>query len=132
MRSPRLLLKLEGAAVLLFSVLAYRWHHGSWILFAVLFLVPDVSMLGYVANSRVGAARYNSVHTYLGPLLLGCYAVPTAHLMLLQVCLIWTAHIGFDRFLGFGLKYPTQFKDTHLDPERHTARNNDLPIKARF
>jgi hypothetical protein len=42
----------------------------------------------------------------------------------IPLALIWFAHIGFDRLLGFGLKYPTRFKDTHLDPERHTIRTS--------
>lgn len=50
------------------------------------------------------------------------YSVGTGHRMTLLLALIWTAHIGLDRMLGFGLKYPTRFKDTHLDAERHTVR----------
>jgi hypothetical protein len=68
--NPRPLLHLEGAAVLVLSVLAYHWNHGSWGLFALLFLVPDVSMIGYFVNPRVGAITYNAVHTYVGPLFL--------------------------------------------------------------
>ena len=67
--NPRPLLHLEGAAVLAVSVFAYHSDHGSWGLFALLFLMPDVSMVGYLANAQIGAAVYNAVHTYLGPLL---------------------------------------------------------------
>jgi len=83
-------------------------------MFAALFLAPDLSMLGYLFGIRVGARTYNLVHTYLGPLALGFagYFSPTP--LLFALCLIWTAHIGFDRFLGYGLKYETGFKDTHL------------------
>ena len=76
-------------------------------------------MVGYLANPRVGAAVYNLVHTYGGPLALYAYAIGTHNTQLVQLALIWTAHIGFDRMLGFGLKYPTRFKDTHLNAERH-------------
>ena len=71
-------------------------------------------MLGYVANSRVGAALYNFAHTLIIPGLLLAVAVLSARLQLLPFVLIWTAHIGIDRLLGYGLKYPTHFKDTHL------------------
>ena len=119
--SPRTLLHLEGASVLAVSLLAYQWAHGSWLLFAILFLAPDLSMLGYLANGRAGAIFYNLIHTYVLPLLLAGYAAATDHHTTLLIALIWIAHIGMDRALGFGLKYPTHFKDTHLNPARHTA-----------
>lgn len=65
--NPRPLLQLEGAAVLIVSLLFYHWSQGSWLQFALLFLLPDLSMLGYAANIRVGAITYNAVHTYVGP-----------------------------------------------------------------
>jgi hypothetical protein len=68
---------------------------------------------------RGGAITYNAVHTYVGPLILGGYALFTGKHLPLLVALICVGHIGFDRMLGFGLKYPSRFKDTHLDPERH-------------
>ena len=111
---------LEGAAVAALALFAYQWNHGSWGLFAVLFLVPDVSMVGYLANVRAGAAAYNAIHTYVGPLCLALYSFSTDHRTVLLISLIWIAHIGFDRMLGYGLKYPTFFKDTHLSPSRHS------------
>ncbi|MGC4049469.1 MAG: DUF4260 domain-containing protein [Paludibaculum sp.] len=116
--NPRPLLHLEGAAVLVLSLYAYQAQHASWGLFALLLLVPDLSMLGYLVNARAGAQAYNAVHTYVGPLLLALYSVG-AHPALLPLALIWLAHIGMDRMLGYGLKYPTHFKDTHLSPGRH-------------
>ncbi len=116
--SPRPLLHLEGATVLVFSLLAYHWVHGSWLQFAWLFLVPDVSMLGYAVNVRLGAIAYNAVHTYLVPLALAGYSLGTDHAAILPLSLIWLAHIGCDRMLGYGLKYSTRFKDTHLNPDR--------------
>jgi hypothetical protein len=73
--NPKPLLHIEGAAVFLASLFVYQWHHGSWILFVLLFLVPDLSMIGYVFNPRVGAITYNLVHTYVGPLALSGYAL---------------------------------------------------------
>jgi len=69
--TPRPLLHLEGAVVLAMSVGAYRWSHGSWLMFALLFLVPDLSMIGYAGGARAGSITYNAIHTYVGPLLLG-------------------------------------------------------------
>src|SRR5271168_4130619 len=103
---PRLLLHLEGAAVLIASLFAYHWSHGSWLYFAVLFLAPDIAMIGYLANVRVGATAYNAFHTYISPLALAGYSLATNRLAILSIALIWIAHIGFDRMLGFGLKYP--------------------------
>jgi len=59
-----------GATFLIVSLTAYRWSYGRWLLFALLFLVPDLAMVGYLANVRVGVVAYNAVHTYLGPLAL--------------------------------------------------------------
>ena len=120
--NPQLLLHLEGAAVLVFSLFAYRWNSGGWIQFLLLFLLPDLSMIGYVGNVRVGAMTYNVVHSYVGPFLLAGFSVGTGHHTWLLFSLIWFAHIGLDRMLGFGLKYPTRFQDTHLNPARHTLR----------
>jgi hypothetical protein len=117
--TPRPLLHLEGAAVLIASLFAYHSTHASWLQFVLLFLLPDLSMLGYLASVRVGAIAYNAIHTYLGPLALAGYSIGTGHPSLLPLSFIWFAHIGFDRMLGYGLKYPTQFKDTHLNPARH-------------
>jgi len=111
---PSWLLRGEGAVWLVASVVLYRQMHASWGLFALLFLAPDLFMLGYLANVRVGAAVYNFAHTLLLPGLLLGISVVAARPQLVSYALIWIAHIGIDRLLGFGLKYPTRFKDTHL------------------
>ena len=118
--NPRPLLQLEGAAVLIVSLLLYHWSHGSWLQFALLILLPDLSMLGFAANLRVGAITYNAVPTYVGPLVLAGYSLGSNRPAMVLLSLIWIAHIGFDRMIGFGLKYPTRFNDTHLNPARHT------------
>lgn len=100
--------------MLALSLLLYAKTGASWGRFALLFLAPDLSMLGYLAGARLGAAAYNLVHTYFGPLLfIGC-AVLAGKVGLLSYGLIWIGHIGVDRLLGFGLKYPARFNDTHL------------------
>jgi hypothetical protein len=111
---PKPLLRIEGLVVLVGASFLYRALHGSWILFAALFLTPDLFMLGYLLGNRVGAWTYNLVHTYTAPMALAfvAYFAPTPSLF--GFALIWAAHIGFDRCLGYGLKYETGFKDTHL------------------
>jgi hypothetical protein len=120
--NPGLLLHIEGAALLALSVFLYHYSRAPWWQFLVLFMVPDVSILGYLVNARVGAVTYNAVHSYAVPLLLSAYAVGFGKPEGLALMLIWIAHIGFDRMLGFGLKYQSGFKDTHLNPSRHAPQ----------
>ena len=86
----------------------------GWLLLVVLFLAPDLSFAGYLAGPRIGAWVYNAMHTTIGPITLAVVGVLTDIDWCLQVALIWLGHIGLDRLLGYGLKYPTAFKDTHL------------------
>lgn len=111
---PPFLLRLEGAAVLLAAIVLYFWQGGPWWLLLLLLLAPDLSMFGYLAGNRFGAICYNVVHTYVLPLVLALYGVFAGVPLALWLALIWYAHIGADRMLGYGLKYPTAFKDTHL------------------
>lgn len=111
---PPLLLKLEDALIFTAVLIAYSHLHLSWLLFAVLFLAPDLFMLGYLAGPRTGAAIYNIAHTYTTPLIVLAVALDFHRTPLTAISLIWVAHIALDRILGFGLKYPTHFKDTHL------------------
>jgi hypothetical protein len=107
-------LRLEGLCVLLGAVLFYGRLGFGWGLFALLFLAPDLTFLAYLAGPRVGAFVYNVAHSYVGPLL--CIVLgwihPEPHY--LRLGLIWMAHIGLDRALGYGLKYPEGFGFTHL------------------
>jgi hypothetical protein len=111
---PKPLLHVEGGCVVIVSCILYQQIHGHWTLFLILLLVPDLSMLGYLVNKSVGAVCYNFVHTYSVPLLLFCLSRLLQNLSWDWLLLIWIAHIGLDRALGYGLKYPTAFKDTHL------------------
>jgi hypothetical protein len=111
---PRLLLRLEGLAVAGGALAAYVDRDYGWLLLVALVLAPDVSFLGYLAGPRVGAVAYNAVHTYIGPVALGAAGVVGDSNTAVQVALIWLIHIGVDRLLGYGLKYPTAFTDTHL------------------
>jgi len=111
---PTALLRLEGAAALALAAGLYGTHGGGWMLFAVLLLAPDLSALGYLAGPAAGAAWYNAAHTYLVPAAMGAVGLGTGHAQLSLLALIWAAHIGLDRLLGYGLKYPDGFKRTHL------------------
>jgi hypothetical protein len=120
---PSILLRIEEATILILTLFAYQHLQASWLLFAILFLTPDLFMLGYLINTRAGAATYNLVHTLTLPLaLLLVSYIKNWHLSEV-IALIWTAHIAADRLLGYGLKYPTYFKDTHLQhiPTRSDA-----------
>lgn len=108
------LLRLEGLAVLTAAVFLY-WHAAfSWTQFAVLFLAPDLSFTGYLFGRDAGAAAFNAAHSTNGALGLAVAAVALNQPALIAVALIWLAHIGFDRALGYGLKYGAGFGFTHL------------------
>lgn len=113
-RLPRLLLRAEGLAVFAAAVGLYFWADYRWWLLLALALAPDLSVVGYAAGTRVGAAAYDSVHTYVLPVVLGFAGVLAENGLAMKLALIWLAHIGIDRALGYGLKYPTRFEDTHL------------------
>lgn len=112
--SMRVWLRLESLVALVLAVSLYRQQHASWLLLAILFLAPDLSMLGYLAGARIGAAAYNTVHSYILPLALTLFAILGGYRAALPYALIWIAHIGLDRALGYGLKYPSAFGHTHL------------------
>lgn len=120
----RWLLRLEGLVVLVGTLVAYSELNGSWLLFAVLFLAPDVSMIGYLKSTELGAATYNSLHTYLGPAVLGAVAWWGGSPVASHMVVIWAAHIGFDRVLGYGLKSPAGFRVTHLSQQDRAADVN--------
>lgn len=122
--APRVLLRVEGACIFVAALGAYVWLGQPLWLFLALILMPDLSMLGYAANSTVGAVLYNAVHTLAPPLLVLCVAVALGAITAAGVALVWLAHIGLDRALGYGLKYGSGFGDTHLGAigGRETAR----------
>jgi hypothetical protein len=111
---PSALLRVEGATVLAGSVLLYWLHGGSWWLFALLLLAPDASMLGYLGGPRLGAAIYNTFHSYPLPAALAAFGLLGSSPLAVSLALVWFAHIGMDGLAGYGLKYPTAFRDTHL------------------
>lgn len=112
--TPRLLLRLEGLALFVLATLAFAHLGLSWWLYAALFFLPDLSFAAYTAGPRLGAMIYNALHSTLGPALLAGLGWLSNDALLLGLAAIWAAHIGFDRVLGYGLKYASGFNDTHL------------------
>lgn len=111
---PTPVLRAEGAALLGVSIFLYARYGDGWLLFVLLILAPDLSMLGYVGGPVSGAVAYNLAHTTVLPLLLAVVGVVMGGVATLSVALIWMAHIGMDRAMGYGLKRTTGFRDTHL------------------
>lgn len=111
---PRWLLHIEGGILFVASLITYARIGSPWLLFAVLLLAPDLSALGYLINPRFGAACYNLVHIEALPAVTLALGVFSGSSWPVTLALIWLAHIGLDRLVGFGLKYPTKFQDTHL------------------
>lgn len=110
----RILLRLEGLLVLVAAMLTYDKFGAGWGTFAWFFLTPDISFLGYLAGARIGAVAYNVAHSYIGAIACLIASQLLVAPLLLTVGIIWCAHIGFDRMLGYGLKYSTGFRFTHL------------------
>jgi uncharacterized protein DUF4260 len=113
-RLPRVAARLEGVFVFAAALMLYIHLGFGWLALIALALVPDLSMLGYLGSNRVGALAYDVVHAYVGPLLLATLGFLGSTDLAVQLALIWGAHIGADRALGYGLKYPAGFKQTHL------------------
>jgi hypothetical protein len=111
---PRLLLRIEGAALALAAIYLFHRLGGNWWLFGALILVPDVGLVAYLLGTRAGAIAYNAMHVLFVPIALALAGFLLPQFDLLSVALIWMAHIGIDRALGFGLKYGAGFGLTHL------------------
>jgi hypothetical protein len=114
MRPVDLVVRFEWVSAAAVAIVFYAMSGVSWWLFALLILAPDLSMLGYLAGPRVGAVAYNALHILIAPLVLAIAGVLLAGPITTAVALIWIAHIAIDRALGYGLKLPTGFRDTHL------------------
>ena len=117
------ILRFEALAITALTALLYARTGASWWLFAALWLAPDLSMLGYLAGPFWGARVYNSVHAYATPVTLAVCALLLHAGSLLPFALIWANHIAVDRLMGFGLKYGSDFMDTHLSRFRSTVKS---------
>jgi hypothetical protein len=110
---PRLLLRIEGAALALAAVYMFHRLGINWWWFALI-LVPDISMAAYFLGTRPGAIAYNATHITPVPLLLAALGFLLPSFDLIAIALVWAVHIGIDRALGLGLKYGAGFGFTHL------------------
>ncbi len=116
----RWLLRLEGVAIFMFSLMAYEFMGFEWGFFILVFLIPDLSLFAYFHSARVGAIAYNTMHSYVLPLMIFAYGIFVSSAIAEKLAIIWIAHIGFDRALGFGLKYSRGYKFTHFGKRGHT------------
>lgn len=123
----KVVLRLEGLLVLVASAACYAKYGSGWGLFAACFLLPDLSFLGYLGGRKAGAIAYNAAHSYIGAVACLAAGVLLPSSPLLAAGLIWCAHIGFDRALGYGLKYSQGFGFTHLGVIGRLARGASSP-----
>jgi hypothetical protein len=122
----RAVLRLEGLALLIAASFAYSQVGDGWLVYALCFFLPDLSFLGYVAGSRAGAIAYNAAHSTIGAIAVLGMALAFPQAVPLAVGLIWLAHIGFDRMIGYGLKYALGAGFTHLGRVGRDARRAAL------
>jgi Domain of unknown function (DUF4260) len=109
-------LRLEGLALLLAVLYGYVKvsHFEAWGLCIFLLFLPDISIIGYAVSTRVGAILYNLAHSLILPLFVFSVWLASPRRIILYFALMWLAHVGMDRALGYGLKYDDDFKHTHL------------------
>lgn len=112
--APRRWLRLEAAALLVGALIAYATTRQQWWLVPVVLLVPDLAMTGYLGGTRIGAFLYNLAHTTPIPALIIGLGWWQHRPLILGLGLVWLAHIGLDRLMGYGLKYDDHFQHTHL------------------
>lgn len=112
---PRLLLRSEGVALLAIAAVLYGKHGQSWWFFLALLAAPDLGLLGYLVGARAGAVAYDLTHTCLPPTVLVLGGVLGGSSLAVSVALIWLTHIGMDRALGLGLRYPDRPRESHLN-----------------
>ena len=110
----RNLLKLEEAALFLFSIYLFSTLDFAWWWFPALLLVPDLGMIGYLINPKIGAFMYNLFHHRLLAAAVACWGLAFENEYCLLAGIIIFAHISFDRMMGYGLKYNDSFHHTHL------------------
>jgi hypothetical protein len=116
---PRRWLRLEAAVLLVGALIAYATTKQHWWLVPVVLLLPDVAMLGYVRDTRIGAIVYNVAHTTPVPALI----IGLGWWQHRPLVLVWLAHLALDRLMGYGLKYDDHFQHTHLGVLGGTGRN---------
>jgi hypothetical protein len=112
---PRRLLQAEGVAVFAAALALYIDADFSILALALLFLAPDLAFIAFLIDPRAGAIVYDLVHVEVWPVLLGAYGALAGEQLAVQIALIWLAHLGLDRAVGYGLRYPDAPGESHLD-----------------
>ncbi len=110
------ILKLEEAAMTaigIYLLTIYNLHLSFWI-WAILFFSPDIGMLGYLVNTKVGAATYNIFHHKGIAIAIAAAGYYLHNDIMTAIGILLFAHASFDRIMGYGLKYSDSFKNTHL------------------
>ena len=123
------LLKLEELAELLVATLVFAHLPYPWWYLPALFLLPDLGMLGYLASPRLGAFTYNLLHHKALALAVGALGWGLGQPLLLLAGTVLLFHSAFDRLLGYGLKYATGFKNTHLGTLNGAVSVADAPAR---
>ncbi len=96
--------RVAGGVTLVLAIVLYRQEGGSWLVFTLLLLFPDLGALGYLISVRAGVRGYNLLHNYPLPLVLFGAGMGAGNPPIVAVAAIWLAHIGMDRLLGYRLK----------------------------
>lgn len=109
-------IRVDAAAIVVLTLWAVSATNSRWRWFFALFLLPDLSMIGYVFGPRVGAVAYNIGHLYAWPVGLLATGLACHASFATTAALSWIAHIAFDNVVGYGLKLPTGFEYTALGP----------------
>lgn len=108
------ILKLEEAGIFLLSLFLFSKLNFAWWWFPALFLLPDIGMIGYIINPKIGAFTYNLLHHRFAASLVAFYALTYGNEYWKLAAIILFAHISLDRAFGYGLKYNDSFSNTHL------------------
>jgi len=127
---PRTWLRAEGLALAAAALFAYAHTGAPWWLIPALLLVPDLSMLGYLAGNRIGAWTYNLAHTAPLPVALLAAGLAWHSTALTVAGAVGLIHLGLDRPLGYGVKYDHEFGHTHLGNLHPAARSTQAETHA--
>jgi hypothetical protein len=112
--APRRWLRIEGAALVAGALLAFAATGEAWWLLPATVLLPDLTMIGYAGGPRLGSYLYNAGHSTLLPAAVAAIGWWQDSSLVLALGVIWLAHVGLDRLIGYGLKYDDDFRHTHL------------------
>lgn len=107
-------LKVEELSIFALCILLFTKLNFAWWWFPALLFLPDIGMLGYIINSKVGAFTYNLFHYRFVAALVAVVGLTYGNDNWKLAAIIMFAHISFDRALGYGLKYNDGFHNTHL------------------